>query len=117
MAKRMVMGALAGATLLAGCGGLPDLRPRPHFPAAVAAPATPGAGPAPSASLAEQQCLAAGASAGFDVQGVVGTRELTGADGMPVSRDVMLRVRRGSQTLDLRCSYAYDTGLARIMTL
>jgi hypothetical protein len=61
--------------------------------------------------------MTAGQQAGFDVRGVVGTHEVTDDAGMAVSRDVMLRVQRSGQELQVRCSYAYAGGDARIMTL
>ncbi|MFN4098562.1 MAG: hypothetical protein ACK4GT_02180 [Pararhodobacter sp.] len=57
--------------------------------------------------------MAAGRDAGFDVQSVVGTREVSGA----TARDVMLRVNRSGRTIEVRCNYAYASGQARIMTL
>jgi len=120
MRVRLLMtGALAGLTLLGACGDIPDLRygPRPGFFPQPSAPAAPGAIPGPSSSQAEQACMTAGTGAGFEVLGVVGTREITGADGLAVSRDVMLRVRSGGQTVEVRCNFAYDTAAARIMTL
>ncbi len=112
--------ALVATALLAGCG-IPDLRDRGGrqggAPWGGGAPVAPAPGPAtPAPSLAEQECMAAGRAAGFDVQGVVGTREVMG-EGVAVSRDVMLRVLRGGQTLEVRCSYPYDGSAARIMTL
>lgn len=112
---------LAAAVALTGCGRLPDLRPsnwgeRPLFERRDPAPALP-ADPAREAGTAESACMDAGTAAGFDVQGVVGTSEVIDATGMAVSRDVMLRVARGGQTVDVRCSYDYATAGARIMTL
>ncbi|PTX04011.1 hypothetical protein [Pararhodobacter aggregans] len=114
-----ITAALAAATALAGCGDIPDMRfgqggGRPAYgggyggtPVVPSEPVVAG----PSASQAEGACMSAGREAGFDVQGVVGTRE------QGTSRDVMLRVQRGGQTVEVRCSYAYDSGQARIMTL
>jgi hypothetical protein len=76
--------------------------------------ATPGAVPA---SAAESSCTQQGQAQGLAVQGVVGTREVTGADGVARSRDVMLRVARGQQVYEVRCSYSYASGQARIMSL
>ena len=126
-------GALAAVLLLTGCANVPDFRDgiRLSNPFARAAPTrvapsagsatpvspAPGSQPAPAASIAETACLAAGREAGFDVRGVVGTREVIGANGLPESRDVMLRVDRGGQSLEVRCSFAYQDAQARIMTL
>lgn len=119
--KTMIVAALGACTVLAGCLNIPDYRgggfggsgrsvaPRPSAPAS--SPVTP------QASAAESACTQAGRSAGFDVQGVVGTREVVGSGGLPQSRDVMLRVARGGQTIEVRCSYAYVDGSANIMTL
>jgi hypothetical protein len=126
-------GALAAVLLLTGCANVPDFRDgmRLSNPFARAAPTrvapsagsatpvspAPGSQPAPAASIAETACLAAGREAGFDVRGVVGTREVIGANGLPESRDVMLRVDRAGQSLEVRCSFAYQDAQARIMTL
>jgi len=48
---------------------------------------------------------------------VVGTREVSGSDGLARSRDVMLRVARGQQVYEVRCSYNYVSNEARIMSL
>ncbi|WP_127110602.1 hypothetical protein [Pararhodobacter zhoushanensis] len=120
MNKIITTGAVLAGLTLAGCGEMPDMRGRmPHLGGGgMSEPIS--AGPttmAPASSNAEQACMAAGSNAGFNVQGVVGTHEVTGADGMAVSRDVMLDVDRSGQSLQVRCSYAYDTASARIMTL
>ncbi|MCB1391233.1 MAG: hypothetical protein KDK12_19135 [Rhodobacteraceae bacterium] len=117
--KVWITAGLAASTLLAACGAMPDARYRdpfyrPTYGPPVANP-SPGGGPAPD--QAEMACVAAGHDAGFDVERVVGTRELMGPQATATSRDVMLRVRRGGQSLEVRCNYAYDTGQARIMTL
>ena len=128
-------GALAAVLLLTGCANVPDFRngarlsnpfaraaPVPSAPATgattgAANPVMPVPPPVPAASTAETACLAAGREAGFDVRGVVGTREVIGANGLPESRDVMLRVDRAGQSLEVRCSFAYQDAQARIMTL
>lgn len=106
---------------LAGCSNLPDLRQpgwldRPIFERRAPAPAMP-TDPVREAGTAETACMSAGREAGFDLRGVVGSSEVTDDTGMTVSRDVMLRVARGGQTVDVRCSYDYATATARIMTL
>ncbi|MCA2011299.1 hypothetical protein [Pararhodobacter sp. CCB-MM2] len=120
----VILAALAGATLLSACGDVPDMRR--GFPirsgggssgSTTVMPApmpTPGA---PSSSAAENACMSAGRDAGFGVSGVVGTQEVSGADGIATSRDVMLSVTRGGQALQVRCSYNYASASARIMTL
>ena len=116
--KLLMTGALAGLTLLGACGDIPDMRFGPRaqsMPRAI--PTAPGASASPAPNLAAQACIAAGTEAGFEVLGVVGTREVSGLQGNAVSRDVMLRVRRGGQTVEVRCNFAYDTAAARIMTL
>jgi hypothetical protein len=122
--KTVTLGALAACMMLAGCFDIPDLRNGERFsnpfrasPGRPAAPADPMAPPAPEASAAETACLDAGRAAGFDVRGVIGTREVLGTGGLPQSRDVMLRVQRGSQSVEVRCSYSYLGGDAQIMTL
>jgi hypothetical protein len=121
------------ALLPAACDVIPDFRPSAATPprAAAAAPvisvaplaspvdAMPGVGDAApvSAGVAESACRAAGADRGFQVQGVVGSTDVRGADGQPVSRDVMLRVARSGQVFDLRCSYHYASAQARVMAL
>lgn len=125
MRRMLTMTALTGALALAGCAELPHLtgaQPRAAAPAPFQAAPPP---PAPSAdigirrsaSAAEAACVAQGETQGMNVQSVVGTREVTGADGQASSRDVMLRVARGQQVFDVRCSYNYASGEARIMTL
>lgn len=115
--------ALVGVLVIAGCAQLPDMRgpapirsapPPAAQPAPVMPDATPGAVPA---SAAESSCTQQGQAQGLAVQGVVGTREVTGADGVARSRDVMLRVARGQQVYEVRCSYSYASGQARIMSL
>ncbi|MGY6534090.1 MAG: hypothetical protein ACXIVG_01960 [Pararhodobacter sp.] len=123
---------LVGALMLAGCQA-PDLRglmpgARPAAPAPAPAPQTiapdvfdpdaPAAGgPAPAANVAEAACMQQGRDQGLAVREVVGTREVRGSDGVATSRDVMLRVARGQQVYDVRCSYNYGTEQARIMSL
>jgi len=116
--------ALAGVLVIAGCAAMPDMRgaapvrSAPPPPATYAAPvmreATPGVVPA---SAAESACTQQGQAQGLAVQGVVGTREVSGAGGAASSRDVMLRVARGQQVYEVRCSYSYASGQARIMSL
>ena len=120
---------LIGAMALAGCAGFPDMMGAPT-PSPAPAPApmiAPSIAPSPepaedigirrSASAAEAACVAQGETQGMNVQSVVGTREVAGSDGRPVSRDVLLRVARGEQVFDVRCSYNYASSEARIMTL
>jgi hypothetical protein len=123
MRRVLITTMLTGSVFLAGCADLPDLRPMsPRAAAPLAAPPPPPTalgdiGIRRSASAAEAACVAQGETQGMGVQGVVGTREVTGADGRPASRDVMLRVARGQQVFEVRCSYDYASGQARIMTL
>jgi hypothetical protein len=123
MRRMMTMTALTGAMVLAGCAEFPDLTAtQPRGPAPVQTAPPP---PAPSADIgvrrsagaAEAACVAQGEMQGMNVQSVVGTREVAGVGGEPGSRDVMLRVARGQQVFDVRCSYSYATAEARIMTL
>lgn len=128
MAKIQLFMALIGGIGLAACD-IPDFRAgerlgnpfarsaRPSgsvLPPVVGAPL---AAPTSGAAAAETACLAAGRDAGFDVQGVVGTREVIGASGLADSRDVMLRVNRSGQSVEVRCNYSYAGASARIMTL
>lgn len=117
--------AIAGMIILAGCAQLPVPRgpattarvPAPP-PMASVQPAAPTAtGAAAPASQAEAACLSQGRAQGLAVQGVVGTREVAGPDGSPRARDVMLRVARGQQIYEVRCSYTYASAEARIMSL
>lgn len=128
MSRSTVFAVLGAAMLLAGCNDIPDFRrgerlsrpftnPFSNPFSGGAATQTPSATPGPSADQAESACVQAGTSAGFEVQGVVGTREVADAAGAPVSRDVMLSVRRGGQALEVRCSYTYASASARMMTL
>jgi len=91
----------------------PMARPLP----VVSAPGGPAA-PAPAAGMnnAEAACTAAGQERGLDVLGVVGSRDVTDANGAP-ARDVMLRVARGGTQLEVRCNYQAESGLARIMLI
>jgi hypothetical protein len=117
------------ALLPAACGTIPDFRagspaPRSAGPAAPS-PATPSPplemtplpGAGVSAGAAEAACTAAGVERGFQVQGIVGSTDVAGTDGQPASRDVMMRVARGTQVFDLRCSYHYASAQARVMAL
>jgi len=130
--SRLSLILFAGPVLgLAACGELPDLRqggrtlpspavatippPEPMPPEMSVPEPLPGARPSPA--QAETACMAAGRERGFVVQGVVGSSDVAGADGLPVSRDVMLRVARGAQVFDLRCNYHYGGAQARIMVL
>ncbi len=123
MSKTVTIGALVACMMLAGCFDIPDYRGGNRFSnpfsggAGAVQPVDPMAAPAPTATSAESACLEAGRSAGFDVRGVVGTREVVGTGGLPQSRDVMLQVQRGTQSVEVRCSYAYLDGTAQIMTL
>ena len=117
--RLVILSALAGATLLSACGDIPDLRrgmPVRSGSGSVAPMAAPSTG-APSSSAAETACMTAGRDAGFTVSGVVGTQEVIGAGGIATSRDVMLGVNRGGQSLQVRCNYSYAEASARIMTL
>lgn len=116
--------AMVGVVVLSGCGALPEMRgsapmrgappPTTAQPAPMAPQAEPGVVPA---SAAESACTQQGQSQGLAVQGVVGTREVNSGDGVARSRDVMLRVARGQQVYEVRCSYSYASGQARIMSL
>lgn len=113
--------ALMATGLLAGCFDIPDFRASRPAPA-TSRPVEPVIGdplapPAPTAGAAETACMEAGRASGFDVRGIVGTREVADAAGMPLSRDVILNAARGSQSIEVRCSFAYVNGQARIMTL
>ncbi|KPQ06010.1 MAG: Suppressor of cytokine signaling [Rhodobacteraceae bacterium HLUCCA12] len=121
---RTAFALTAGCAVLAGCAQMPDLpgfgaqrnAPRAAVPDTDSATddSTPGAVPA---STAERACTRQGQDQGLSVQGVVGTREVMGDDGVPRSRDVMLRVARGEQVYEVRCSYSYVSSEARIMSL
>jgi hypothetical protein len=126
MLRVLLPGALALS--LAACGAIPDFRAMrpaaPPPPPSMAVAPLPPTGPvvpvlpgAPSAGAAEAACTAAGRERGFEVQGVVGSSDVMGADGRAISRDVMLRVVRSGQQFDLRCNYVYADGLARVMAL
>lgn len=127
MPRVLLPGALALS--LAACGAIPDFRAMrpaasPPPPPSMAVAPLPPTGPvapvlpgAPSAGAAEAACAAAGRERGFEVQGVVGSTDVMGADGRAASRDVMLRVLRSGQQFDLRCNYVYADGLARVMAL
>lgn len=109
---------LAASTALSGCFSVPDFRPsRPAAPAPAPTVGAPLAPPTQTAGVAETACMEAGRAAGFDVSGVVGTREVADASGVVMSRDVILNAARGSQGLEVRCSFSYANGQARIMTL
>ena len=117
------MSMLIGVLAIAGCAQMPDFRdgartqatpPRTVQPAPGAPVTDAGAVPA---SAAEAACMEQGRGQGLAVQGVVGTREVSGADGLARSRDVMLRVARGQQVYEVRCSYSYVSNEARIMSL
>ena len=116
-----ILAALTGCMVLAGCNVMPDFRRGERmsnpFSSQPGTATPPGTAQSPSANSAETACLEAARAAGFDVQGVVGTREVLGSGGLPQSRDVILRVVRGTQTVELRCSYTYLDGSAQIMTL
>ena len=119
-----ILVALSASVVLVGCNNIPDYRQggfsNPFvnpFATDRPAPLEPSAPLVPEASAAEAACLEAGRAAGFDVQGVVGTQEVLGSGGLPQSRDVMLRIDRGGQSVEVRCSYAYVDGSAQIMTL
>ncbi|MFN3955195.1 MAG: hypothetical protein ACK4LQ_12150 [Pararhodobacter sp.] len=116
---RTLLPMIALPFVLAGCLQSPaafDRGPAVR-PAPMAQPAPEAPGARPSAGAAENACVAAGQQQGLGVQGVVGTREVAGSDGQPTSRDVMLRVARGQQLYEVRCSYNYASAQARIMSL
>jgi hypothetical protein len=70
-----------------------------------------------TASRAEQACVAQAQARGLSVSRIVGSREVIGTAGQSNGRDVMLRVSRGTQEYEVRCSYTSDTDSARIMSL
>jgi hypothetical protein len=112
--------ALIVALALSACGA-PIPGPRamgPMVPQALP-PSLPGlAGPgAVPLSQAEAACSEMARAQGLGVQSVVGSREVTGPDGVPQARDVLLRVTRGEQVYDVRCNYSYSADSARIMSL
>jgi hypothetical protein len=114
MTRFVTLSAVAGCALLTACGPFPDARMRSiqRPPAAPMAPA-----PGRPASDAETACFEAGRAAGFGDMQLAGTAEVMGTEGVPSSRDVMIGVRRGGQSFEVRCSYSYATNTARIMTL
>ena len=109
--------ALSAAVLLAGCMGM---APAPRVisgppPAEHGAPqglAQPGS----DARIAEQACIDAAQERGLQVQGIAGSRAVTGSDG-GAARDVMLRVSRDGTQIELRCNYQASTQMARIMLI
>ncbi|MGY6547806.1 MAG: hypothetical protein ACXIU7_02190 [Roseinatronobacter sp.] len=108
--------ALAGCTM-APMGVTPPPRSVTPPPAAGGMGATPAPLPgSPTASFAEQACVRAGRDRGLDVAGVVGSTPVMGNFG-EAGRDVMLRVRQGGTQIDVRCNFATDTQLARIMLI
>jgi|JI7StandDraft_1071085.scaffolds.fasta_scaffold229813_1 hypothetical protein len=113
MSRSLTLSLLAGAFLLTACGPFPDAR-LPGFQRPVApAPVAPGR----PASDAEAACFEAARSAGFEGARLAGSAEVMGPQGIAASRDVMIGVRRGGQSFEVRCSYSYATNTARIMTL
>ncbi len=114
--------ALAATLVLAGC--LQPQQPMRVIGGPQSAPAAaPEATPAPppgdvaTASRAESACVDQGRAQGLRVEQVVGTRAVTGADGQPTGRDVMLRVARDGQVYEVRCNYQSASDEARIMSL
>ncbi|MDD7970081.1 hypothetical protein [Roseinatronobacter alkalisoli] len=106
--------ALALALGLAGCMAAPMATGPRVIPAPSSAPQSDVQ---PSgATGAEQACIAAGRDRGLDVQGVAGSRSVTGPDGQD-ARDVMLRVSRSGSQIEVRCNYQTATGMARIMLI
>ncbi|MCC5960967.1 MAG: hypothetical protein JJU08_16665 [Rhodobacteraceae bacterium] len=111
-------GGIALVFVLAGCLGAPMATgPNRVIPAPTT---TPQSGTQPmdttATSSAERACIAAGQERGLDVQGVAGSRSVTGSDGQD-ARDVMLRVSRSGSQIEVRCNYQTATGMARIMLI
>jgi hypothetical protein len=113
--------ATCAALLLTGCTLNPAGAPLRVIPAPTQQPSGITSAPLPpnglvTAAGAEQACIAAGRERGLDVLGVVGSREVAGSDG-EMTRDVMLRVRRGNSVVEVRCNYMGSTQMARIMLI
>ncbi|MCC5990910.1 MAG: hypothetical protein JJT99_00155 [Rhodobacteraceae bacterium] len=116
ISQRLGIG-LSLTLMLAGCMGM---APAPRVisgtpPAGLGAPqglAQPGS----DARIAEQACIDAAEERGLQVQGVAGSRAVTGSDGS-AARDVMLRVSRNGTQIELRCNYQASTQMARIMLI
>lgn len=116
MALNPLMALLAlGAVALTACGPFPDARARSMARSAPLAPVQ--AAPGRPATEAETACFEAARAAGFEGLRLVGSAEVMGTQGLATSRDVMIGVRRGGQSFEVRCSYSYETLSARIMTL
>lgn len=116
MALKPTIALLAlGAVALTACGPFPDARARSIARPAPMAPVQPA--PGRPANEAESACFEAGRAAGFEGMRLVGSVEVMGTQGVASSRDVMIGVRRGGQSFEVRCSYSYETNSARIMTL
>lgn len=115
--RPLVFVALAFALSACGAGIQMPRMGGMAMPRAAAPVAPLGPEAAVTAGRAEAACTEVAQAQGLGVQSIVGTREVTGADGVAVSRDVMLRVARGQQVYDVRCSYSYGGDAARIMSL
>lgn len=116
MTRIVTLSAVACCALLTACGPFPDARMR-EFRRPAAPPAPVQVAPGRAASDAESACFDAGRAAGFEGMRLAGSSEVLDANGLPASRDVMIGVRRGTQSFEVRCSYSYATSSARIMTL
>lgn len=109
-------GGMALVLVLAGCMGAPMATgPNRVIPAPASVAPQSDIQPMGGAD-AEQACIAAGQDRGLEVQGVAGSRSVTGPDGQD-ARDVMLRVTRSGTQIEVRCNYQAATGMARIMLI
>jgi hypothetical protein len=117
MTRSRTLSAAACCALLTACGPFPDAQMR-HYQRPPPAPAqVPQVAPGRAATKAESACFEAGRAAGFENMRLAGSAEVMGPNGLPASRDVMLSVRRGQQTFEVRCSYSYARSIARIIKL
>ena len=114
MTRTRTLSAAACCALLTACGPFPDAQMR-NYQRSPAAPVQ--SAPGRPATKAEVACFEAGRAAGFETMRLTGSAEIMGANGRPASRDVMLSVRRGLQTFEVRCTYSYATSRALITAL
>lgn len=97
--------ALAGAMALSACQ-IDIVEPGP----------SPGAsiGDRPSRAVMRDACTQAAQDQGVAVLSVGQFDTVTGSGGMRIGTTTMMRVSRGNETFDVRCSYSFGDEIARI---
>jgi|GEM_PF-6210169 len=71
----------------------------------------------PTVKQMSEACISQGKTQGLEVHSVGSFRTIGGSGGQAIGADTTMGVSRAGQTYDVRCSYSFGDGQARITSM